>query len=115
MIKNVDECPSRMVDELAGGKGAVKMIELASSEEMYGKARLFSKLVLAPGSSVGYHTHHGESEFYFILRGKAMFVDNGVEHVIGPGTITATRDGQSHSIENIGDEDLEFIAFIPQM
>ena len=115
MIRNIEDCPGKMVDELAGGKGAVKMIELASPEDMYGKARLFSKLVLAPGCSVGYHTHHGESEFYYILRGKALFVDNGEERVIGPGTLTATRDGQSHSIENIGDEDLEFIAFIPLM
>ena len=39
--------------------------------------------------------------------------DNGTEVTVSAGDVVLTQDGEYHSIENNGDQDLEFIALIP--
>lgn len=57
--------------------------------------------------------HHGESETYYILQGKALLNDNGKEEVIlNTGDVSYTASGEGHSIENIGEEPLRFVALI---
>lgn len=62
--------------------------------------------------SIGYHEHKGEFETFYIVNGEAMFNDNGVKSKLSRGDLTVTGGGKGHSIENIGDEDLEIIALI---
>lgn len=69
-------------------------------------------LVSPPGGSIGYHPHLGEEEIYYILRGEAIVNDNGDVCKLGPGDAVLTGGGASHSIENSGKENLEFIAVI---
>ena len=38
--------------------------------------------------------------------------DNGTKYEVHPGDTTFTCDGAGHAIENIGDEDLVFMALI---
>ena len=110
MVRRSEDCK---VIVPATGIGSVNIHELATGEEMYGKSRLFARVVVAPGSSLTLHAHNGESEFYHIIKGTALFNDNGTETVVNVGDTTITTDGESHSIANIGEEDLEFIALIP--
>lgn len=39
-------------------------------------------------------------------------MDNGRERILHAGDVTYTPMGECHSIENIGEENLEFIALI---
>ena len=68
--------------------------------------------IIPPGCSIGQHTHEGDFETYYILKGRARVNDNGVIAELGPGDMTQCRDGQFHSIENTGDSDLEYLAVI---
>ena len=95
-----------------GGKGQIAMDKLNSEVIKPAKVRKFAHAKLEPGASVGYHTHYGESETFYILSGKALYSDNGTEKELVAGDVTFTPDGQGHSIENIGDSDLEFILLI---
>ena len=106
-----DNCPRRE-GPVAEGKGIVRIKDLATREQMYGHARMFSHITVAPGCSIGNHAHRGETEFYYILKGEAVFSDNGQETVLHEGDISATGGGQSHSLENRADEDVELIALI---
>ena len=67
---------------------------------------------IKPGEEVQYHMHIGESETYFILSGKGIHNDNGNKIDIASGMVTFTPSGQGHSIKNISDEMLVFIALI---
>ncbi len=80
--------------------------------ELNGKGRMFAKITLPPGSSVGWHEHVGDSEAYYILRGQALVNDNGTEVELAAGDVVLTSDGESHSIANNGDQDLVFIALV---
>lgn len=103
---------ARVEKNLFGGNGNVNMKVLATADEMYKSARLFNHVTLNPGCSLGYHTHEHETEFYYILKGEAVFNDNGTEVILRAGDISATGNGEGHSLENRTDEPVELIALI---
>lgn len=113
MIKRSNELKVDVHNEFLGGKGTLTNTHFLNKEDAAGKGRLFVKSVLTPGSSIGSHTHNGDFETYYILSGKALVTDNdGIEHILQAGDVMFTPNGQSHSIENCGDENLEYIAII---
>ena len=94
------------------GNGLVHFKDIANQDELYNHARLFSHLTVNPGCSIGTHTHEHETEFFYILKGEGLFHDNGVDVKVHPGDVCATGYGAEHSMENISDEPLEFVALI---
>lgn len=112
MIRRSNEYRVERIEGLKGGKGHVTFIHFFEMEDFLGKGRLFGKTIIEVGNSIGYHVHEGDQEAYFILKGKALYSDNGEETVLKPGDLSVCRPGESHSIEAIGDEDLEYIMMI---
>lgn len=111
MVTCSENCPRRDAN-VQNGKGIIHMKDLADREGLYGHGRLFSHMVVDPGCSIGYHPHNQETEFYYILKGEAVFDDNGKEVLVHPGDICATGFGQGHALENRGSEPVELIALI---
>ncbi|WP_406677061.1 cupin domain-containing protein [Moorella sp. ACPs] len=114
MIRRAQEMKEEIVTGLRGGKGNVAMVHILeeSKNEFNGKGRLFARLTLKPGASIGWHQHSGDSEAYYILSGQGIVNDNGRETVVKAGDMVLTKNGEYHSIINNGDENLEFIALI---
>ena len=112
MIRKAQDQRRSTEHELKGGKGTIRLLNLLEASESYGSGRLFAISIIPPGCSIGYHTHTGDFEIYYILKGTAKVSDNGVEDVLHPGDSITCLEGDSHSIENIGDCDLEYVAFI---
>lgn len=102
----------KRAENMRGGKGHVIMESIIGENEFKGKGRLFAKVTLEPGCSIGYHEHHNESETYYILSGKGEYDDNGTRMTVSEGDVTFTPDGCGHGIENTGDENLVFMALI---
>lgn len=101
------------VEGLAGGKGTAIVHHILEEEELMGHGRMYAHVVLPPGASVGYHQHLKETEPYYILKGKGIFIDNdGTRTEVEPGDCCIIEVGQSHGMENESDENLEFIALI---
>ena len=72
-------------------------------------------MTLKPGDSIGLHKHETNEDTYIILAGKGLFVDGeGNEYIVGPESVTIAVAGESHSLKNIGTEDLVFIDLIAQ-
>ena len=112
MIKKFRDFKTQVRDNMRGGDGTVVISNFVSEEEMYNKGRLFGKVVLKPGCSIGYHVHENESELFYIIKGSGVFDDNGTQTNVYAGDVTITSSGQGHSVKNEGNEDLEFIALI---
>jgi len=113
MIRRKEERTAQIQQNMRGGIGEVVMTLICeNNEELSEKGRLFSHASIAPGNSIGLHTHKGDSETYYFLKGKGEYNDNGKITEVFPGDLTICKDGQSHSILNTGDEPLEFIALI---
>lgn len=99
--------------KLFNGAGEAEMHKILNgADEMYGKGRVFNRVVLAPGSEVAWHVHHGDGECYYILKGEGTYSDNGNIITMRPGDMSFVGDGEGHSMRNDGGEDLEMIALI---
>jgi len=106
------EAKSVQAKEKAGGKGEITITHLLTEQELDGKCAMFAKVTIPPGCSIGIHEHHGNTETYHILAGKALYNDNGKDVTIEAGATTFCPDGEKHGIENVGDTDLVFMALI---
>ncbi len=110
--KQSDFSPERR-HEMRGGKGDTLFQHIwKPGEEMKSCTRLFSKIILEPGTSIGFHVHEGEEEIFFVLRGRAEVDDNGVRKILETGDSILTRGGEGHSIAASGNETLEVLAVI---
>lgn len=101
--------------DMKGGKGIVKFEHIwkkNSDEEMYSPCRMFSRITLTPGTSVGRHSHKAEEEIFYILSGEAKAWDNGQWIILKPGDSTICRAGEEHSMECYGDTPCEYLAVI---
>jgi mannose-6-phosphate isomerase-like protein (cupin superfamily) len=99
--------------KMFGGDGEAEMhVILNAPEEMFGKGRVFNRVVLRPGCEVAWHVHHGDGECYYILKGEGTYSDNGRVITMRPGDMSLVGDGEGHSMRNDGSEDLEMIALI---
>ena len=102
----------KKVENMHGGEGHVIIKRLLDEKQLNGKCGLYAEVTIEPGSSLGYHEHHGESETYYILSGKGIYSDNGELRMVEAGDVTFTPDGKGHALTNSGDEDLVFMALI---
>ena len=110
MITRVNEQSKSVREYMRGGKKHVELTAL--SKELPENARLFSKLVLVPGASIGYHVHEKDTELFYILKGTAVYSDAGEEKIVSAGDVTICPTGTGHSIANNSDEVVELIALI---
>ena len=60
MIRKSEEIRERRVQNAQGGDNEVIFYDWLLPEEAKGHGRVFSKLVIPPGASIGYHEHKGE-------------------------------------------------------
>lgn len=112
MIKRSNEYSVEKIEGLKGGKGYVTVVNFFEEEDFLGKGRLYGKSIIKPGHSIGYHTHEGDQEAYYILKGRALYNENGEDYILNPGDLAICREGESHSIEADKGEDLEYIMLI---
>jgi len=112
MIKRKNSYPVQRNEKMRGGDGFAIIESLLTPAELYEKGRLFAKITLEPGSSIGCHVHEGEMESFYIINGEAEYLDNEETVLLSPGDTTLTQSSGKHSIKSIGDVPLELIALI---
>ena len=65
------------VEHLGGGKGTAYVHHIISKEEFLGHGRMYARVVLPPGASVGWHQHVHDTEPYYILKGQRQVRHQG--------------------------------------
>lgn len=105
---NFDEMKETVIPNFYGGQGdmVAKMYVDENNKILKGK--------LAPNCSIGVHCHETSSEVIFILSGTGKAILNGEEEILTAGTCHYCKKGQSHTLINVGDDDLVFYAVVPQ-
>lgn len=112
MKKTVNDFKVDKTIALKDGKGLTTVLNFLDQDEFAGKGRLFGISIIEVGGSIGYHKHVGDQEAYYILEGKGFYTDNNEKYEVNPGDFLFCREGEGHSLENIGDIDLRYIALI---
>lgn len=70
---------------------------------------------LAPGASVGMHTHKTESETMFFVSGTGKAIIGGQTEPVRAGVAHYCPKGHTHALINDGNEDLVFYAVLPTL
>ena len=112
LLKKKHDMDKEIREKMMNGKGKVEITHILKQEELAGKCRMFAKVKLEPGASIGWHEHKNEEEIYYITQGKALVSDNGIEREIERGDVLLTNNGDGHFIKNVGNEIFEMIAII---
>lgn len=112
MIIRGQELDQQIMEKPRGGAGKAVRMAYEAAGGIIGEITNFAMMQLEPGSSIGYHAHTGDMEYYLILDGEGKFNDNGEETRVASGDLTITKDGESHSLENDTLEPLTFLALI---
>lgn len=113
MIKRDGQYQVEIKEKMRGGEGAVRIEHLwTPGDEMKANNRLFAKLILEPGSSIGFHRHDNEEEVFYVVKGRAEADDDGKVSLLNPGDTILTGGGAGHAIKSVGDTALELLAVI---
>ena len=89
-------------------KGGGQTIGHSFFGDVPGLKLVFRKRVLKPGSGIGHHVQN-EDEIYYVLSGRGQMTLDGKTVDVAPGTAILTRTGSSHSLRQVGTEDLVII------
>jgi mannose-6-phosphate isomerase-like protein (cupin superfamily) len=95
-----------------GGEGICRFTYGAEGDALAPHTRLLTEIAIDPHSSLGWHNHEGETEYYVITAGTGLVNDNGKEEAVTPGDVVVTGRGAFHSIANTGNVPLVFLAVI---
>ena len=112
MIRKCREQLRKELPQFQGGTGVIRAQVLIKPEELMEKGRVFNRMELQPGCSIGSHAHTGDFEIIYILRGCGTAVDDGTETVLEPGDVLYTGDGHTHALRCDGPEPLEILAVV---
>lgn len=74
---------------------------------------VFRKRALHKGATIGLHTND-KDEVYYVLSGRGELTLQGKVSEVGPGDAILTRDGDSHGLRQLGDEDLVILVVFPK-
>ncbi len=102
----------RHYENRAGGKGWIHIEDLLDAKALGSQVKMYARVTVDPHASIGVHTHQGDGESYLIVKGEALYHEDGKERRIHAGEVTWTGSGHCHGIENLGEEALVLIALI---
>lgn len=103
-----DELEPSVVSHMKGGEGEARLQLVQDVDNK------IMRSVLAPGASIGLHTHETSSEVMYFLSGTGKVLYDGVWEPVAPGTCHYCPKGHSHSLVNDGTEDLVTFAVVPE-
>ena len=108
MIIDFRNIERKEVDGFKGGNGPF-LTKLVDD----GKVKIMHN-ILPAGSSIGLHTHTGNCEVMYILKGEITFVYDGKEETAHAGDVHYCQCNHTHRAENRTSEDAEFFAIVPE-
>ena len=101
MIRKPEEFTKEIRKNARGGNGEVTFAAIwKPNSEMKSHTRMYTKLILEPGCSIGKHVHENEEEVFYVIQGVATYDDDGTIVKMYPGDGCICRNGQEHSIAN---------------
>ncbi len=116
MIIRGKDIPVPHYANMLGGRKYVDGQRYLEESLSMGAIPFFGRATMPPGGSFGFHIQkcrpRGDMEIYYIIKGKALAYDDNETAELGPGDMLFCPNGMWNGMENIGDEELEFISIL---
>ncbi len=110
MVYRKENAAANVRDMVRGGPGKTVELHYLKKEELPQNCGNFGPVILEKDCGIGSHTHHHDSEIYYIMQGEAIYSDNGGECILRAGDLALVKRGDYHAIRNEKEETLIFIA-----
>lgn len=107
MLIEFDQIPETVTPRMRGGEG-----ELIARMFVNEDVKIMRGL-LAPGCTIGLHTHETDSEMIYVLSGTGRVLYDGAYEPLSAGSCHYCPKGHQHSLINDSDGDLVILAMIP--
>jgi len=108
MIIDFSNIKEECLHEFKGGTKAFNMKAFSDGLNKIMKGKL------VPSASIGMHTHETNSEIMYITKGQGTVLYGGERLRLEAGDVHYCSKGNSHSLINDSDCDLEFFAVVPE-
>lgn len=108
MLINFNQLPENVIPHMRGGDGQVV------NRMHVDRDNKIMKGLLAPGCTIGLHTHDTSSEIIYILSGKGKVLCDGEYEPLEAGSCHYCPKGHAHSLINDSEGDLTYFAVIPE-
>jgi len=100
MIKNYLTTKRQSQESSHGGTGAVDLYEIWEKGDFESNIDFCDRVVVPPGSVIGYHQHASNEEMYIVLDGEGLMTIDGKEIIVRKGDMILNPAGGKHGLVN---------------
>ena len=110
MIKNIYETTPEIIENIHNGTGIAKVANILTGINT--PLEFLHYTTLAPGASIGNHTHGNDNEFYIVLKGVGEMTLDGVPSQVKPGDVIVNQPHGTHGLKNLSTtEEMALLVF----
>lgn len=91
--------------------GAIKKILLTKTDLPEGRIQMINWAQIPKGRTFATHFHEKMIEVFIIISGRVKAKIAQEEEILEKGDIVIAMEGQTHSFENISDQDVDYVCF----
>lgn len=91
--------------------GALKKVLLKRDDLPEGRIQMINWARIPKGRSFAPHYHESMIEVFIIISGKVKVKIDSEEEILEKGDLCLAFEGQTHTMENLGEEDVDYFAF----
>ena len=89
--------------------GVLKRVLATKNQILDGRPQMINWARLPIGSSFRLHYHEDMEESFIMVTGTAEMRVDGVSYRLAAGDMLVVSPGEKHDMENVGDDDVEYI------
>ncbi|MDY6988291.1 MAG: cupin domain-containing protein [Thermodesulfobacteriota bacterium] len=90
--------------------GVLKKVLLHKDDLVEGRVQMINWALLPVGKAFRSHYHEDMEEVFIVIHGSAKMTVGKEEAKIGPGDVVVIPVGTVHKMENMGKQDVEYLA-----
>jgi mannose-6-phosphate isomerase-like protein (cupin superfamily) len=109
MIKNYLTARKQIQQSSHQGTGAVELYEIWKNSDFRSSVDFFDRVVVPPGSTIGFHKHGANEEMYIVLEGKGLMKIEDDEVSVGKGDMILNPAEGRHGLINNSAENMDIL------
>ena len=109
MIKNYLTTEMQLQECSHDGTGPVELFEVWENSDFRSGIDFIDRVVVPPGSTIGFHKHGNNEEMYIVLKGTGSMKIEDDEIVVKRGDMILNPAGGSHGLTNDSAKDIDIL------
>ena len=109
LIRNFLNAKEQQQDSSHGGEGPVTLYEIWARGDFKSSVDFFDRVVVPPGSTIGYHRHGNNEEIYILLEGQGTMTIGDEPVVVRKGDMILNPAFGAHGLVNDSESDIDIL------